>query len=158
MDPRFDRQQASELHRQRRLHLEQHPRSSSAPLLPFPTHSSVHTQVANLVLAYETLLTSLLSAPLPSLYVFAETGEHTWLSVAEAIQAALSSRGLVEGPLVFSETKSYLGSNSRSKAERLRELGWSPEERPSVWESLVDELEVILREDRTEWARLGEKY
>lgn len=39
----------------------------------------------------------------------------------------------------------------------LRELGWKPEERESVWQSVESELEEILKEERSEWARLGER-
>lgn len=157
MDPPVDPEQASRRNRPRRCDLEPHPRPSLPPPPPLPPLTQLETQVSNLVLAYTTLLTSLLSSPLPSLYVFAETGEHTWLSIGEAIHAALSRRGLVEGPLAFTETKSYIGSNSRSKAEVLRELGWKPEERESVWQSVESELEEILKEERSEWARLGER-
>lgn len=44
-------------------------------------------------------------------------------------------------------TAAVIGLNSRSRAVRLRELGWQPKEK-SIWESYhEDELPVILKED-----------
>jgi len=40
-----------------------------------------------------------------------------------------------------------IGLNSRSRAIRLRELGWQPKEK-GIWESFhEDELPVIIKED-----------
>ncbi|KAM0755790.1 NAD(P)-binding protein [Meredithblackwellia eburnea MCA 4105] len=106
--------------------------------------------ISNLVLAYLALLHSLYTNPetTSSLYFFAETGEHTWLSAGEAIRDALSAKGLVGKDLLLNNDLGGLGTNSRSKAERLRELGWKPVKTPSVWESVGEEVEVLLKEDQ----------
>ncbi|KAI5476889.1 NmrA-like domain containing protein [Pseudohyphozyma bogoriensis] len=105
-----------------------------------------HIHVANLVLAYRTIIDHLSSTSTqPPLYYFAETGYHTWLSLGEAIQKALASRNLLDAKEVVKGGKaSYMGSNSRSVASRIRELGWKPEVEISVWDSVDGEVQEIL--------------
>ncbi|KAL8286192.1 hypothetical protein RQP46_004680 [Phenoliferia psychrophenolica] len=101
--------------------------------------------VADLVLAYETLLDSLLNGPPPHpLYYFAETGQHRWLEVGKKIHQVLLAKGLVDSELKFDKTPNYMGSNSRSSADLLREKGWRPTQTLSVLDSIPDEIEAIL--------------
>jgi len=52
-------------------------------------------------------------------------------------------------------TGAVIGLNSRSRAIRLRELGWQPTEK-SIWESFhEDELPVILKEDNAKFSGYG---
>ncbi|KAM0755789.1 NAD(P)-binding protein [Meredithblackwellia eburnea MCA 4105] len=115
-----------------------------------PIWSNIH--ISNLMLAYLTLIHSLYTNPeatTSSPYFFATTGEHSWLSAAEAIRDALSARGLVSKDLLLHNDagRAQLGTNSRSKGERLRELGWEPLKAPSVWECVSEEVEAILKEE-----------
>lgn len=59
-------------------------------------------QISNLVLAYEKILEHLTTTPPPHpLYFFAETGHHSWLSFAQAIQQVLVKKGLVSDEITF---------------------------------------------------------
>lgn len=80
----------------------------TSPLLPstnvFPLYV-LNSQVANLVLAYETILDHLSSTSPPSpLYFFAETGFHEWLVLAKKIQSVLLAKGLVGSEFKFDPT------------------------------------------------------
>lgn len=107
-------------------------------------------QISNLVTAYTTLLDQLLSSPpsLPSanMYCFAETGEHTWRELGEAIHAALKAKGLVDKEMKQGGSPGYLGSNSRSSADRLRAAGWKGDRTNlSVFASVPSELAEMLK-------------
>ena len=78
--------------------------------------------------------------------------------MAEAIGKALHTKGLIKDakPREYSkedwsdlwgeDTPCIIGLNSRSRAVRLRELGWEPKEK-GIWESFnQDELPAILAE------------
>lgn len=108
-------------------------------------------QVANLIKAYTVIISSLSSlpaSPAPALYWFAEESHHTWLDLGKAIHAALLKKNLVEDSLEFGAPAAYMGSNSRSKADRIRALGWKPDASNglSVFDSVESELEEILKE------------
>ncbi|KAI1467787.1 NAD(P)-binding protein [Daldinia caldariorum] len=127
--------------------------------------SNVH--VNDLARGYVALLHHLEASPsnspsvLDNPYYFCEsTGddEPSWRDVAALIGAELHKAGLIADPeprtippenygdLFGSGTLSNLGLNSRSRAVRLRALGWRPVEK-SLAESFVqDELPVILKE------------
>lgn len=93
-------------------------------------------------------------------YWFCENGkEYSWKEVAENIGQILKNKGLLKDAnpreiprelwddLFGGVTGIVLGCNSRSRAVRLRELGWEPKEK-SIWESLEqDELPEILQEE-----------
>ena len=50
-----------------------------------------------------------------------------------------------------------IGKNSRSRAVRLRELGWEPKEK-GVWESLrEDELPEILKQEGQDFHGYGKR-
>ncbi|KAI1802144.1 NAD(P)-binding protein [Daldinia bambusicola] len=128
--------------------------------------SNVH--VGDLARGYVALLQHLEAASpshnpdiLANPYYFCEaTGdaEPSWHDVAALVGAELHRAGLISdaeprtippenyGDLFGSGTVSNLGLNSRSRAVRLRGLGWRPVEK-SLEESYVqDELPVILKE------------
>ena len=131
--------------------------------------SNIH--VLDLARAYVVLLHHLESAsPLATLenpYYFCEcTGnnEPSWKEVAAHIGASLYKAGKINDPeprgigkdlygdLFGDNTSAVLGLNSRSRAKRLRELGWEP--RAKDWrESYVeDELPQILKEEAGEFS------
>ncbi|KZV95876.1 NAD(P)-binding protein [Exidia glandulosa HHB12029] len=100
-------------------------------------------------------------------YFFCENGrEFSWKEVAENVAESLVKAGRLPKvdvrpfershweQLFGDETGNTLGLNSRSRAVRLREMGWAPREK-SIWESWEqDELPALLQE----WdARLEEK-
>ncbi|EKG09704.1 NAD-dependent epimerase/dehydratase [Macrophomina phaseolina MS6] len=100
-------------------------------------------------------------------YFFCENGkEFSWKEVGNHIADSLYKAGRIKEPLCreFSEhefdqlfgpfTGASIGLNSRSRAARLRELGWEPKEK-GIWQSWEqDELPAVLRE----WdARKGQK-
>ncbi|OCK76829.1 NAD(P)-binding protein [Lepidopterella palustris CBS 459.81] len=94
-------------------------------------------------------------------YFFCENGkEFSWQEVAEQVGKALHAKGLIKDPrpVSFPEaewddlygdiTGAVIGLNSRSRAVRLRQLGWTPREK-GMWESFEqDELPAILAEAR----------
>lgn len=100
-------------------------------------------------------------------YFFCENGnEFSWKEVGERIAESLHKVGRIKeqscreftasdwDQLFGAFTGSTIGLNSRSRASRLRELGWKPREK-SIWESWnEDELPALLREWDT---RQGEK-
>jgi len=93
-------------------------------------------------------------------YFFVENGtEHSWRECAEEIGKALHKAGKLEDPSpkeIPDSLHSYLfgdwsvaviGRNARNRANRLRALGWKPQEK-STFESLaVDELPILLAEN-----------
>lgn len=125
--------------------------------------SQIH--VLDLARAYIILLHHIESSPpselLKNPYFFCENGqEFSWKEVAEEVGKALHAKGLLKDPTpkefskedwndIFGEyTGAVIGLNSRSRAVRLRELGWEPREK-SIWESFnEDELPEILAEEK----------
>ncbi|KAI1853690.1 hypothetical protein JX266_001674 [Neoarthrinium moseri] len=125
--------------------------------------SNIH--VLDLARAYRMLLHHLEHTPAPKLldnpYYFCETtGDHepTWREVAELIGASLHQAGKIADPkprtidpklygdLFGSFTGAVIGLNSRSRAVRLRELGWKPVEKGWKESYVEDELPEILKE------------
>ncbi|KAB2573658.1 Uncharacterized protein DBV05_g7701 [Lasiodiplodia theobromae] len=94
-------------------------------------------------------------------YFFCENGrEFSWKEVAEGVAESLVKVGRLPkkdvrsfdkeagdwDQLFAAGTAAAIGLNSRSRAVRLRELGWEPREK-SIWESWEqDELPAVLRE------------
>lgn len=94
-------------------------------------------------------------------YFFCENGrEFSWREVAEGVAASLVRAGRLPAAevrpfdreagdwdqLFAAGTGPAIGLNSRSRAVRLRELGWAPREK-GIWESWEeDELPAVLRE------------
>lgn len=126
--------------------------------------SNIH--VLDLARAYVVLLHHMeKSSPsklLENPYYFCEcTGdkEPSWRDVAEAIGEGLHKAGKIKSPEpktlpedlygdVFAEyTGAVIGLNSRSRAVRLRELGWEPREKDWRSSYLEDELPEILKEE-----------
>jgi nucleoside-diphosphate-sugar epimerase len=123
--------------------------------------SCIH--VLDLARGYVTLLNHLLASdkPLKNPFWFCENGtEFSWREAAQCIGKALHEKGLLEdaeprqiGPQYYGElfgewTDACLGMDSRSRAVRLRKLGWESREK-GVWESfLEDELPVLLGEGK----------
>jgi len=89
-------------------------------------------------------------------YYFAENGKHTWRQLSEKIGEVLHKKGLAKSPEVTSfpddEVESNLwgkrswfivGSQSNSKAERVRKLGWKPH-RPSLFDSVEEQVDALI--------------
>lgn len=124
--------------------------------------SQIH--VLDLSRAYIVLLHYIENSPPSALlenpYFFCENGkEFSWKEVAEEVGKSLKEKGLLKDaePREYSEkdydelfgefTGAVIGLNSRSRAVRLRELGWKPKEK-GIWESWVeDELPELLKEE-----------
>ncbi|KAF2452218.1 NAD(P)-binding protein [Karstenula rhodostoma CBS 690.94] len=124
--------------------------------------SQIH--VLDLARAYIVLLHYMEKSPasvfLDNPYFFCENGrEFSWREVAEQVGKSLKEKGLLKDaePKEFSEkdweelfgeyTGAVIGLNSRSRAVRLRELGWEAREK-GIWESwLEDELPELLKEE-----------
>ncbi len=123
--------------------------------------------VADLVRAYMTILSwleeSSPSTVLENPYFFVENGqEMLWRDAAEQIGRSLHSAGRIDSPdprpvpkelyddLFGPYTPTTVGANSRSRADRLRELGWVPREK-GVLETFTEvELPILLKETETE--------
>jgi nucleoside-diphosphate-sugar epimerase len=89
-------------------------------------------------------------------YYFAENGKHTWRQLSEKIGEVLHKKGISKSPEVTSfpedDVESSLwgkdswyavGSESNSKAERVRKLGWKPH-RPSVFDSVEEQVDASI--------------
>ncbi|KAI5365007.1 Putative NAD-dependent epimerase/dehydratase, NAD(P)-binding domain superfamily [Septoria linicola] len=126
--------------------------------------SNIH--VLDLARAYVVLLHHLEQTPaantLQNPYYFCETtgdNEPSWYDVARAIGEGLHSAGKIKDPEpreltkdkwsdAFAEyTGAVIGLNSRSRANRLRALGWKPTEKDWRSSYLEDELPEILKEE-----------
>ncbi|ETN37862.1 uncharacterized protein HMPREF1541_07485 [Cyphellophora europaea CBS 101466] len=97
-------------------------------------------------------------------YFFCENGvEKSWLEVATEVGKGLYAAGKIQDPtpktvpedkyedLFGPFSSAVIGLNSRSRAVRLRKLGWEPREK-GVWESYrEDELPELLREEGKEF-------
>ncbi|GME31497.1 hypothetical protein GTA08_BOTSDO12554 [Neofusicoccum parvum] len=127
--------------------------------------SQIH--VKDLARAYVVLLHALERGPdddaalRANPYFFCENGrEFSWKEVAEGVAESLVKCGRLPAPEVRSfdrekgdwdqlfaaGTGPAIGLNSRSRAVRLREMGWAPREK-SIWESWEqDELPAVLKE------------
>ena len=124
--------------------------------------------VMDLARAYITLLHYMEeSSPkvvLDNPYFFCENGrEFSWLEVATEVGRTLFEAGKIKDPTprTFPEdayedlfgpiTPALIGFDSRSRAVRLRELGWEPREK-GIWESWRDdELPAILKEEHLDF-------
>ena len=135
-----------------------------------------HVHISDLVDGYMVLLDQLLAAYGPNVtsnaeispylttgregYYFAENGRHSWRQLAEKIAEVLQKKGLassnkvtsfpdneVEDALLGRFSWLVVGSQSNSKAERLRKLGWKPH-RPSVFESVEEQLDTLMKETK----------
>lgn len=124
--------------------------------------SLVH--VTDLSRGYMTLLHWLEKSPadtaLEAPYFFCENGEEiSWGEIAGMIGKQLKAAGRVEDPtpkeipsdqyddLFGMYSAVVIGSNSRSRAERLRELGWAPRQAAFKDAFEKEELPIVLKED-----------
>ncbi|KAH8923362.1 NAD(P)-binding protein [Atractiella rhizophila] len=117
-----------------------------------------NVSVQALVDGYLLILTNLLSsAPdLSSLYYFAETGEHKWKDIATAVGKALEKRGRLKDGSARKFERDLFGGrredivlfsgNSRSKATRLRKLGWHGKSERDIFDDVEWEMDGILKE------------
>ncbi|KAK5083539.1 hypothetical protein LTR05_006042 [Lithohypha guttulata] len=128
-----------------------------------PIWSTIH--VVDLARAYVVLLhhmeQSSVTTFLDNPYYFCENGDEevSWLKIATVIGSALHEAGKIDDPQprtipkdlygdIFGDfTGAVVGLNSRSRAVRLRELGWTPVEKDWRQSLIDDELPEILRED-----------
>ena len=82
-------------------------------------------------------------------YFFIESSgdnEPSWYEIAEFIATSLNKAGAkVSGPF----TPPVVGMNARSRAVRLRELGWQPREKDWKSSYVEDELPELLKEKRS---------
>ena len=138
------------------------------------TWNNVH--IADLVDAYMIIFDQLLAAYGPDAdpkaqsnpyvttgregYYFAENGRHSWRQLAEKIGEVLHKKGIAQSAEVTSfpddEVESSLwgkfswyvvGSQSNSKAERIRKLGWKPH-RPSLFDSVEEQVDVLVEDSK----------
>lgn len=134
------------------------------------TWNNVH--IADLVDAYIIILDHLLAAygpdakpdaqPNPYLtigregYYFAENGKHSWKDLSAKVGEVLLKKGIcnssevtsfpeneIESSLLGGYTNFALASQSNSKAERVRKLGWKPY-RPSLFDSVEEQVDAFL--------------
>jgi len=89
-------------------------------------------------------------------YYFAENGAHSWRQLSEKVGEVLYKKGVIKSPEVTSfpddEVESSLwgkaswmaiGSQSNSKAERVRKLGWKPHQ-PSLFDSVEEQADALI--------------
>jgi len=137
------------------------------------TWNNVH--IADVVDGYIILLDQLLAAygpdtkpdskPSPYLttghegYYFAENGQNSGRQLSEKIGEVLHKKGVLKSPQVTSfpddEVESalfgplswLLGSQSNSKAERLRKLGWKPHQ-PNIFDSVEEQVNALINDTK----------
>ena len=93
-------------------------------------------------------------------YYFVENGRHTWRQLSEKIGEVLHKKGVIKSSDVTSfpdnEVESSLcgkaswylvGSQSNSKAERVRKLGWQPH-RPNIFDSVEEQVNAIMNNNK----------
>lgn len=129
-----------------------------------PVESNIH--VVDLARAYVVLMHHMEDSPAVSLlenpYYFCEcTGDNepSWHEIATVIGSGLHQAGKIKDAeprtapkelykdLFGDFTNAVIGLNSRSRAVRLRELGWKPIEKDWRRSFIEDELPEILKED-----------
>ncbi|KAK4942746.1 hypothetical protein LTR10_017506 [Elasticomyces elasticus] len=123
--------------------------------------STVH--VLDLARAYITLLHWLEQTPaekvLENPYFFCESGhEFAWTEGSATLGQALHAAGRIKDPeprtipeedykdIFGGFTAEVAGSNSRSRANRLRQLGWEPREKGVLESFKDDEIPLLLQE------------
>lgn len=97
-------------------------------------------------------------------YFFCESGEEiSWGELAGMIGDGLKKAGVIEdaAPREIPEqdyddlfgkySAVVIGANSRSRADRLRELGWKPNQRPVREAFEKEELPLLLKEDLSDY-------
>ncbi|KAI0420736.1 NAD(P)-binding protein [Xylaria grammica] len=128
-------------------------------------HSNIH--VLDIARAYVVLLHHLESTPsddallLHNPYYFCETSgdnEPSWKEIAAVIGDSLHKAGAIPdstprtipgdayGDIYGAETDVFFGMNSRTRAVRLRALGWEPVEKDWKASFAEDELPLILKQ------------
>ncbi|KAH0609178.1 uncharacterized protein H6S33_001406 [Morchella sextelata] len=91
----------------------------------------------------------------PENYYFAESGEHIWGEVSQAIANICKEKGLIQDNTVESLTPEDVkkfaptghlewGSNSRCKAERAKQLGWEPKQK-GLFDCLPQEVDMAAK-------------
>lgn len=137
--------------------------------------SQIH--VKDLARGYRMILHQLESTPadspelLENPYYFCEcTGDQevSWKEIAALIGHTLHEQGKIADPAprqidpklygdIFGAdfTEAVMGLNSRSRAERLRGMGWKPVEKSWQLSFVSDELPEILKEDISKFAGYG---
>ena len=72
-------------------------------------------------------------------------------SIALAVHSLLKSRGLVDKPPArIEQFNTLFSNNARSRADRLRELGWEGmATQQTVREAMEEELDLVLDEEWT---------
>ncbi|GAA6028217.1 hypothetical protein JCM8097_006922 [Rhodosporidiobolus ruineniae] len=117
---------------------------------PTLTWNSIH--VLDLVPAYLTALSYLSSLPSsarPPIYLVPSTGEHTWRSLGQRLDAELKKRGLIDPAAEVKEQDepdwtTLTGTRSRARGEWLSEWGWKRDESlPDVHGSVAEEIDHI---------------
>ncbi|KAI5460982.1 hypothetical protein BGZ63DRAFT_357527 [Mariannaea sp. PMI_226] len=127
-----------------------------------------HVHIADLAPLYELLLRSALEGKEGLAFgeqgiYFCETGEHTWLDLAEGVGKAGFELGVLQSPMpgriTLEQSAKQWGngsfqvgelgwcSSSRTRAVLSRELGWKPTKtRRDFEENFLEEFKLILQE------------
>ena len=126
------------------------------------TWGTIH--IADLARGYMTILHWLEGGSSDDIYTnpyfFIENGEeYSWQQAAEHIGKALHKAGKISDPTpktapedLYSDifglyTPQVAGSNARNRANRLRALGWNPQEKSAVQSLVEDEIPIILQDE-----------
>ncbi|KAK4703532.1 hypothetical protein P7C70_g2685, partial [Phenoliferia sp. Uapishka_3] len=102
--------------------------------------------ILNLTSFYLHLISHLrTSSPPNNLFWFTETSSTTFLSLSLAVHSLLSSKGLVDSePKSIHQYNTLFSNNARSRAERLRELGWTASETAeTVREAMEGRMRIV---------------
>lgn len=99
-------------------------------------------------------------------YYFGESGEHSLFGLGQAIGNALVAAKIADAaqPTTFTQEdldkymggSSYLGCNSRARADHSRQIGWRPKYgEAGLFESIPKEVESIIARHGTEYKSKG---
>lgn len=113
------------------------------------------------ILILEAALAGKLVSGKSGSYFFGESGEHVVGDISKKIGETLAAKGIGKPePTAFTPQdiakyfggSYYLGSTSRAKASRARQLGWNPtKSTPDFLNSISAEVELLLKEDPKSW-------
>jgi len=123
-----------------------------------------NVHIADLVDLYDILLEGLLANKITTLgahgYFFVENGENVWADINQEIARIGYNKGVLTTQEVKSgitdeevtqalgapEQKFFIGSNSRCKATKARNLGWKPKHQGEVFEYIETLFTALLKE------------
>jgi nucleoside-diphosphate-sugar epimerase len=120
---------------------------------------NIHDLVDLYILILEGLLSGTIDHGKKGGWYFGSSGEHSWSKVGEVLGQVLHKRGLVDTTEISPFEKKYsdeflygeeaamhiFGHDSRAVANRSKRIGWKPKGKPTVYESIDEEVQFLIK-------------